>query len=72
MGYALVIGSCYTCGRTFSFNPVRVPSIRDDKGVRQPVCKSCIDRANPQRIANGLPPITYSEDAYTFCEEGKL
>ncbi len=72
MGYALVLGQCFSCQQPFSFNPVRVPSIRDNKGERQPVCKVCIDRANPQRIANGLPPITYSADAYTYCDEGEF
>ncbi|KKM05768.1 hypothetical protein LCGC14_1750780 [marine sediment metagenome] len=72
MGYALVIGSCCACGKPFSFNPVRVPSARDSTGERQPICKGCVDRANPERIAKGLPPITYAADAYTFCDEGEL
>ena len=46
MGYAIATGTCYTCGALFNFNPVRVPSVRVD-GVREPICRACIDRANP-------------------------
>lgn len=71
-GFAVCIGTCICCGKTFSFNPVRVPSIRDSKNVRQPVCKTCVDRANPERVKKGLPEIKYSEDAYSSCSEEEL
>ena len=71
MGYAFCMGICYTCERVFSFNPVKVPSIRIE-GTRQPVCEDCVRAANPKRIANGLPAIEYSPDAYQPCEEGEL
>jgi hypothetical protein len=65
------IGQCYGCKRTFSFNRERVPSIHvnaqgkpDPKGARKPICRECVDRANPRRIANGLPPIVILEGAY--------
>ncbi len=71
MGYVLVIGRCFTCGRPFSFNPVRVPSLPVE-GKKEPICKECVDLANPKRIANGLEPITYSDDAYEYCSEEEL
>jgi hypothetical protein len=63
MAFVSVIGTCYGCGKPFSFHPNKVPSIRVD-GVRQPICKSCVDHVNPIRKEKGLPPITYPSDAY--------
>jgi hypothetical protein len=64
MAYMSAISPCFGCGQVFSYNPELVPSIRDEKGVRQPVCRDCIDRANPKRIANGLEPIVPLPGAY--------
>jgi len=72
MGYAIMFGTCFCCRRTFGFNPNKVPSLRDADNVRQPVCKDCVDTANPVRIKNGLEPIHYAPDAYQPCEEGEL
>jgi len=71
MGYALCMGNCFSCKRLFSFNPLRVPSLRVN-GNREPVCRACVDRANPVRIANGLEPIVPAPDAYDFCSENEL
>lgn len=71
MGYALATSTCYGCGRLFSYNPVRVPSIRIN-GSREPICGDCISRANPKRVANGLDPIVPHRDAYVACDEGEL
>ena len=71
MGYAFCIGACISCGRQFSFNPVRVPSVRVN-GVKEPVCRDCIERANPERVKRGLPPFTYAEDAYEPVHESEL
>jgi hypothetical protein len=67
MGYLVVLGPCFACGQVFQFNAERVPSIVVD-GVRQPVCADCVERANPTRIANGLPPIVVLPDAYEAQE----
>lgn len=67
MGYMSAMAPCFGCGEVFSFNPDRVPSIPID-GVRQPVCQACIDRANPRRVANGLPPIVPLPGAYDAQE----
>jgi hypothetical protein len=73
MGYALAHGACFGCGRIFSYNPVRVPSITSPKtGSREPICQACVDRANPRRIANGLPPIVPHPEAYEPCDESEL
>lgn len=71
MGYYFCAGACYGCGRLFSFNPVRVPSITVE-GTRQPICIVCVERANPLRKKNGLPLIEPLPDAYEACEEGEL
>jgi hypothetical protein len=72
MGYAFCTSACFGCRRIFSYNPVRVPSIRDLNNVRQPICQECVNRANPQRIINGLDPIVVFPDAYDCCDEGEL
>lgn len=71
MGYAMMIGTCVACGCTFTFNPVRVPSITTEHG-KEPVCLNCINLANPERIKRGLEPIVPHPEAYTFCEESEL
>lgn len=63
MGYMYVIGNCVGCGILFTFNAELVPSIPID-GVREPICRDCVARANPRRIANGLKPIWIHPDAY--------
>lgn len=70
-GYAFAWGSCIGCGQVFGFNPVRVPSITMD-GQREPICRACVERANPRRIANGLDPIVPAPDAYEPVAESEL
>lgn len=71
MGYAFATSPCYGCGRVFSFNPVRVPSILIN-GNREPICLNCVNRANPERIRNGLDPIVPAADAYDPVDEQEL
>jgi hypothetical protein len=71
MGYALCTSVCIGCKRIFSYNPVRVSSIRIN-GTREPICQACVDLANPKRVANGLDPIVPEPDAYTACPEEEL
>jgi len=66
--WVTMIGSCFGCSRPFSFNPMRVPSIRVD-GDRKPVCQSCINRANALRKAQGLPQHEVHPDAYEPARE---
>jgi hypothetical protein len=71
MGYAMAFGECCACHRYFGFNPKKVPSVRV-KGVREPVCRECIELANPQRKAMGLKEFTYQPDAYDPIDEQEL
>ena len=67
MGFMLVIGHCYTCGARIEFSPTRVPSVPakfTTTGEREPVCRTCIERANLQRAENGLAPIAILPGAY--------
>lgn len=70
-GFAICLGSCINCGKPFSFNPVKVPSIRVN-GVREPVCKPCVETANVERVAAGLEPFAINPDAYDPCREEEL
>jgi hypothetical protein len=56
----------------FSFNPVCVPSCSAVTGKREPICRNCVDRVNPIRIANVLEPIVPLPDAYAACNEDEL
>lgn len=76
-GFMVVMGECYGCGRVFTFNADLVPSIRvnaqnvpDPNAPARPVCRDCVERANPRRIANGLPPIEVLSGAYEAEEVG--
>lgn len=71
MGYVSCMEACFGCKRLFAFNPNKVPSVRVD-GVRRPICQVCVDKANPRRIANGLPPIVPMEGAYEAMPEEEL
>lgn len=71
MGYAYATSTCIGCRRLFSYNPVRVPSVRV-LGERQPICAVCVARVNPLRLANGLDPIVPLPDAYEPCDESEL
>ena len=70
-GYAMCHSYCYGCGKLFAFNPMRVPSVRV-RGVREPICRDCVERVNPERVKNKLAPIVPHPDAYEPCEEGEL
>jgi len=71
-GYVFVLGECYGCGRTFTFNPVRVPSVRDEKGVRQPLCRVCVEYVNRERKKAGMEPFTIRSDAYEPVREEEV
>jgi hypothetical protein len=72
MGYVFAIGSCWTCGKMFTFNPVRVPSVKDGNGVRQPICRDCMEHANKIRQEKGLEAFLILSDAYEPCDESEL
>ena len=72
MGYAVMFGPCFCCGRTFGFNPVRVPSVRDEHNKRQAVCRDCVEGANKERVAKGMDPFQIPDDAYGPVNEYEL
>lgn len=63
MGWMAAIGECCVCHGMFSFNPERVPSAVVN-GRREPICRACVERANPLRKAKGLPEIPILPGAY--------
>lgn len=71
MGYALVIGSCCSCSRTFSFHPNKVPSYRVN-GKREPVCELCVNAINRQRAKLGLPVFEIPAGAYEPAPEEEI
>lgn len=72
MGYAFVISPCVFCKKIFSYNPLKVPSVKVD-GVKEPICATCLEWANRERVKNGLepwgPPLP---GAYEPCREEEL
>jgi hypothetical protein len=71
MGYVTLIATCCVCKRPFGCNPHKVPSIRID-GERQPVCETCMNKANAVRVERGLPPHPIMPDAYEPLPEEML
>lgn len=69
MGYMLVMSDCFGCGRVFTYNAERVPSILVN-GQREPICQDCVNRVNPTRKANGLPEIEVLPGAFEAEEVG--
>jgi len=71
MGYVMIFGACISCRRTFGFNPSWVPSVFVN-GKREPVCRDCVERANPLRVENGLEPIRIHPEAYEPADENEV
>ena len=63
---------CICCDQVFTYNPMRVPSTTALTGEREPICRDCVNRANPERIKNGLEPIKILPGAYEGCPEEEL
>lgn len=71
MAWMFVLGECVVCRSLFSFNADRVPSIVV-RGTREPVCRACVERANPLREKNGLQQIVILPGAYEAGEGGLM
>jgi hypothetical protein len=69
--FAFAMGKCLLCPRTFTFNPVRVPSFRVN-GVKEPICRECMVRVNEERVAAGVEPFDIAPDAYEAVDESEL
>jgi len=63
MAWMTCTGSCCNCKRIFSFNPDLVPSAVVN-GHKEPICRACVEWANPLREAKGLPKIPVMPGAY--------
>jgi len=63
------VGECYGCGRMFLFNPYRVPTVRDPQGVKQPICRQCVERVNLEQKRKGIAEFPIPEDAYGPTKE---
>ena len=71
MGYAFCMGTCLICGSAFTFNPVKVPSLKVD-GIKEPICRNCIEKANKLKAEKGIPLFEIPKDAYEACNEAEL
>jgi hypothetical protein len=63
MTFVSVYSACYVCGLPFYYNPNHVPSVVV-AGVREPVCGTCIARANVERQRRGLDALEVHPSAY--------
>lgn len=75
MGYVVAVSPCLNCKRVFSYNPVKVPSIRIPPitGPREPLCETCFEQLNHVRRARGLEPWSPPlPGAYEPCDESEL
>ena len=70
-GYAMMFAPCLGCKQTFGFNPHLVPSWRVN-GVREPVCRNCVEAANSRRVKNGDTPHPIMPGAYEPIREEEL
>ena len=68
MGYMFLLAECFCCHDMFTCNPDLVPSVRDKDGVKRPLCRKCVEWANPIRIEKGLPPGVIRDGAYEPVE----
>lgn len=66
----MLFAACWCCRQPFGSNPSLVPSIRvkdgvpDPEGVREPLCRSCVEQLNKARVAKGLEPFKIHPEAY--------
>lgn len=71
MGYVMGFSKCYTCNQPFGYNPNYVPSVRVD-GIKEPLCKTCIEDANSKRKALGISQFPVHPQAYEPLNEEEL
>jgi len=69
MSYMLCHANCIGCGKTFTFNPFKVPSIKPTPGAaREPLCFVCASFVREIQIADGKTPAEIAPDAYDAVE----
>ena len=65
--------ACGVCRTVFAFHPNKVPSARARAdGPRIPICRPCVEGANPKRVAKGLAPIDIAPGAYDGAPEAEI
>jgi len=73
MGYALCMSTCYSCRKVITYNPTKVPSVKDKQGKKQPLCASCVGLIQAKQREQGNlvwpPPLP---GAYEACNEEEL
>lgn len=67
MAFMFVLGQCCNCHKMFSFNADLVPSVQI-KGTKEPICKDCVEWANPLRKQRNLAEIYIPPGAYEAQE----
>lgn len=76
MSVMMLLAQCWCCRRPFTSNPSLVPSIRvkdgvpHPDGVREPLCRSCVEQLNAMRVTKKLEPFTIHPEAYEPEEVG--
>ena len=71
MAFVFFTSACARCGGLVSYNPVRVPSVVIN-GAREPLCRACVEWANPIRAARGLPTWPIYADSYEPVDEQEV
>lgn len=70
-GWCFAFSACAACHVPFSYNPIKVPSVRIN-GFREPLCRGCVEGWNERRVAAGMSPWPIDEDAYEPIREEEL
>lgn len=71
--YVFMMGPCLGCGKTFVFNPNKVPAVKDENGIKQPICEVCHRVLNEERKKRGLEPWPEPlEGAYEAADEHSI
>jgi hypothetical protein len=71
MGYVQAVSGCAACGKPFSYSITKVPSVVVN-GSREPICRECVERANPIREERGLARIEILPGAYEADDENEV
>ena len=71
--FVFALASCAACGVGISFDPHRVPSLRDSNNVKRPICLRCFHEWNRiHRTDKGLEPVPLPEGAYMGLGAGDV
>jgi hypothetical protein len=71
LAFVTLTSACFLCGKFFSYNPVRVPSLVV-RGQREPLCRPCVEEANRERAAKGLATWTIHPYSYEPVDEQEV